>query len=68
MIARSVLGASARRRLRAIAGRLDRRGRTHAGYNNMLLPPLAATLVLLVALPMVILWSSAGARLRPTNG
>ena len=55
MIARSVWERQPGRRLRAIATAWMAAVALHAGYNNMLLPPLAATLVLLVALPMVIL-------------
>lgn len=55
MIARSVWERQPGRRMRAIAIAWIAAVALHAGYNNMLLPPLAATLVLLVALPMVIL-------------
>jgi protease PrsW len=55
MIARSLWERQPGRRLRAIAMAGIAAVALHAAFNNMLLPPLAATLVLLVVLPMVIL-------------
>ncbi len=55
MIARSIWERQPAHRLRAIVAGWIAAVLLHAGYNNMLLPPLAATLVLLTVLPIVIL-------------
>ncbi len=54
MIARSIIERHPGRWLRAIAGAWLAAVAIHGAYNNMLLPPIAATLVLLIALPLVI--------------
>jgi RsiW-degrading membrane proteinase PrsW (M82 family) len=55
MIARSIWERQPAHRVRAIAVGWPPAIALHAGFNNMLLPPLAATLVLLTVLPIVIL-------------
>jgi hypothetical protein len=55
MIARSIWERQPAHRFRAIAVGCVAAVVLHAGFNNMVLPPLAATLVLLTVLPIVIL-------------
>jgi RsiW-degrading membrane proteinase PrsW (M82 family) len=55
MMARSLWEGRPGKPLRAIAAGWLAAVVLHASYNNMLLPPLAATMVMLIVLPMVIL-------------